>query len=163
MGLDPGAIKARLSELKNNAKSSVGSLNETNKTQTQLELKRKKQPNISKKKILRHLEVRQTTCSAEVRYIQVFNRRVPFIKKQLKRYQQIVTALLKHQRAADASAITFYATDSCIRGTIILKNKMQAKNRCETNNSWKNSTFAKSLDRLTVTLKLSHQTKRTQE
>ena len=42
MGLDPGAIKARLSELKNNAKSSVGSLNETNKTQTQLELKRKK-------------------------------------------------------------------------------------------------------------------------
>ena len=42
MGRDPGAIKARLSELKNNAKSSVGSLNETNKTQTQLELKRKK-------------------------------------------------------------------------------------------------------------------------
>lgn len=35
MGRDPGAIKARLSELKNNSKSSVGSLNETNKTQTQ--------------------------------------------------------------------------------------------------------------------------------
>lgn len=165
MGLDPGAIKARLSELKNNAKSSVGSLNETNKTQTRLELKRKKQPNISKKKILRHLEVRRTTCSAEVRYIQVFNRRVPSIKKYLKLYQQIaiVTALLKHQRAADASAITFYATDSCIRSTVILKNKMQAKNRCEKSNSWKNSTFAKSLGRLTVTLKLSHQTKRTQE
>ena len=154
--MDDGArsIKARLSESKNNAKSSVGSLNETNKTQTQLELKRKKQPNISKKKILRHLEVRQTTCSAEVRYIPVSNRRVPFIKKYLKLYQQIVTALLKHQRAADASAITFYATDSCIRSTIILKNK---------NNSWKNSTFAKSLGRLTVTLKLSHQTTRTQE
>ena len=42
--MDDGArsIKARLSESKNNAKSSVGSLNETNKTQTQLELKRKK-------------------------------------------------------------------------------------------------------------------------